>query len=475
MKKVLLVNSNTETAPYPVPPLGLCLVAGRISRSYEVRLFDGQASGGDDLAEILASFAPDYVGVGVRNIDDVVMAAPAYYVDSIAEAFIRPIRSYGRAPLILGGAGFSVFPRELLALYGAQYGIVGEGEEAFDALLHALDKGGDPLAVPGVVAGDDAAAARPPESRRGGLELPDSRIDAHVDYAPYRDRGSYPVQTKRGCAHECVYCAYPRIEGTAYRLRDPAAVVDEIGAIGARLGDVSVEIVDSTFNDPAGHAEAICAEIVRRGLEVRLRTMGVNPAGVTDELVSLMRCAGFAQIDCTPDSGSPRVLAALRKNFDRPRLERAARAIAACGMPTMWFFILGGPGETRDTIRETFDFVDRFVRPEDMVHVTTGVRIYPGTALAARALDEGIVEPGRSLLRPTFYVSPALGREALEAAVAEEIGKRPNCVPAAETTADPEMIREAMALREKEGLEEPMFRSLLRARRARFRSPRSPS
>jgi len=464
MKKVLLVNSNAETAPYPVPPLGLCLVAGRVSRDYDVRVHDG----GGGLSELLASFGPDYVGLGVRNIDDVVMAAPTYYVDEIAEAFVRPIRSYGRAPLILGGAGFSVFPAELMTRLGADYGIVGEGEEAFATLLAALDSCEDPLAIPGVVDGEGLTAARASEPEAGRLALPESRIDAFVDYAPYRGRGSYPVQAKRGCAHHCVYCTYPRIEGKSYRLRDPGEVVDEIEAIRKRLGDVSVEIVDSTFNDPAGHAEAICTEIARRGLRVRLRTMGVNPAGVTDELVSLMRRAGFAQVDCTPDSGSPRVLAALRKNFDRARLERAATILAAHEMPTMWFFILGGPGETRDTIRETFDFVDRFVQPGDMAHLTTGVRVYPGTALAARALDEGIIAPGRSLLRPTFYVSPTLGREALETAVAEEVASRPNSVPAAETTPDPGMIREALQLRAELGLDEPMFRSLLRVRRKRL-------
>jgi radical SAM superfamily enzyme YgiQ (UPF0313 family) len=256
MKKLLLVNTNTETAPYPVPPLGLCLVAERAARSREVRVFDGQASGGEGLAELLASFAPDHVGIGVRNIDDVVMAAPTYYVDAIAEAFIRPIRAYGRAPLILGGAGFSVFPTELLARLGADFGIVGEGEAALAALLDALDAGGDPLAIPGVVA-RSGGASRPAEPRAGVLALPESRIDAFVDYAPYRVRGSYPVQTKRGCAHSCVYCAYPRVEGRAYRLRDPREVVEEIQAIRARLGDASVEIVDSTFNDPPGHAEAI--------------------------------------------------------------------------------------------------------------------------------------------------------------------------------------------------------------------------
>jgi radical SAM superfamily enzyme YgiQ (UPF0313 family) len=468
-KRVLLVNANTERAPYPVPPLGLCLVAHRVGKGRDVRLFDGMFRPPGELAEELAAFAPDVVGLSIRNIDDVVMAAPTYYVDAIAEAFVRPIRAYGRAALVLGGSGFSVFPRELLEAFGADCGVVSEGEEPFAALLDAREAGRDPSGIPGLVhRRGDEIAVNPPSPRDGALALPDSRIDALVDYAPYRGRGSYPVQTKRGCAHGCVYCTYPCIEGRRYRLRAPTEVASEIARIRERLGDVSVEIVDSTFNDPPGHAEAICDAIVRAGVGARLRTMGVNPAGVSAALVTGMRRAGFAQVDCTPDSASPRVLAALGKNFGRERLEVGARVLAECGMPTMWFFLLGGPGETRTTLAETFDFVDRFVQPHDMVHLTSGIRIYPGTALAARAVEEGVIRPDQPLLRPTFYVSPALGPEALAEIVAEAASRRPNCVPAEESTPAPEMMREALALRESQRLDEPMFRTLLRVRRGKL-------
>lgn len=467
-KRILLVNTNTEGAPAPVPPLGLCLVAGRIARDCDVRIFDGMSRDPEALAAELGEFGPDVVGAGIRNIDDVVMAAPRYYVDEIARRFVRPIREHGRAPLVLGGSGFGVFPRELLAELGADYGIAGEGEEPFAALLAALAAGRDPSGIPGLVSRQGGEiVVSPPAPAEGPLHLPDSRIDSLIDYGPYRARGSYPVQTKRGCGHACVYCTYPRLEGSRYRLRAPSDVAGEILRVRERLGDVSVEIVDSTFNDPPGHAEEICRELAALGGRARLRTMGVNPGGVTDALVGGMRRAGFAQVDCTPDSASPRVLSALGKNFDRPRLEECARALARHDMPTMWFFILGGPGETRETLAETFDFIDRFVRPEDMAHLTTGIRVYPGTALAGRALAEGVIREGQPLLRPTFYVSPALGVEALDAFVAEAVRARPNCVPAAESTPPAEMMAEALAERAASNLDEPMFRTLLRIRRAR--------
>jgi len=295
--------------------------------------------------------------------------------------------------------------------------------------------------------------------------LPFSSIDTLVDYEPYRQRGSYPIQTKRGCRHKCLYCTYGSIEGSRYRTRPPAAVVDEIEDVGRRLGNVSIELVDSPFNDPPGHAEAICREIVRRGLTVRMRTMGVNPAGVTGELIGLMREAGFSQMDCTPDSASPSILLSLKKNFTRERLETTAALISQRDMPTMWFFIFGGPGETEETVGETFDFIDRFVCKDDMVHMTAGIRINPGTGLHRVAVEQGVLDPSDSLLAPTFYVSPSIGRERLSEVLLAAGSTRPNCVNALESTPPPEMLRRALALRRAQGLHEPMFRTLLRLRR----------
>lgn len=470
MSKVLLVSANTERAPYPVSPLGLSVVATAAEeRGHEVRVYDGMFMGGAALTGVLTEFEPDVVGISVRNIDDVVMDDCTRYVESTWREFVEPIRRWGKATLVLGGAGFGIFPGSLMVLWGAHFGVVGEGERVFPALLDALEGGGDPALIPGVVSrGGGSIEIAQPRIEGGALEVPRARIDTHVDYSPYRARGSYPIQTKRGCARRCVYCAYPAIEGRVYRTRTARDVVDEMVEVAARLGDIPFEFVDSTFNDPPGHAEAICREIIARGRSFRLRTMGVNPAGVTDDLIELMRAAGFAQIDCTPDSASPRMLASLRKGFTRAKLEEAADVIAARRMPTMWFFVLGGPGEDEATLEETFSFIDERIDPMDLVHLTEGLRIYPGTGLHEVALDEGVVEPGDDLLEPVFYISP-MGVRRLNELVREFTATRHNCLRAAESTPEPEMVREALEMREREGLEdEPMFRTLLRIRKRRF-------
>jgi radical SAM superfamily enzyme YgiQ (UPF0313 family) len=468
MKKVLLINPNTETAPYPVPPIGLCLLAAALVRRFDVRIYDATFEGNRRLRETLKAFLPDFLGIGVRNIDDVTLGQEHFYIDEIKRDFVDVIREQTDRPIILGGSGYSLFPRLLLSDLDADYGVVGEGERAFLALLETLEAGGDPRAIKGVVVRGEREETRVwPARSKGALDIPAATIDEFIDFEPYRARGTYPVQTKRGCRMRCVYCAYPVIEGRALRLRPPEAVVDEIAAAKARLGDVVFELVDSIFNAPSDHAEAICEEIVRRGLGVRLRAMGMNPGGVTDRLLTLMRSAGFVQIVCSADTASPVMLENMGKGFTREALEAVADLLRAHDMPTMWSIIVGGPGETEATVGETFDFISRFVQELDMVHLTEGIRVYPGTPIYGRAVQEGVIDGRTSLLRPVFYISPQLGKARLFEIVHEMCERHPNCVRSIDSSPSPALIEEAFALRKARGLKEPMFRTFLRIKRMR--------
>ncbi len=466
MRKVLLVNTNSEKAPYPVPPVGLCLLASVLQKRYHVRVFDAMFVPAEALAAVVRDFEPHYVGLGIRNVDNVVIDNPVYYLDRINETFVKPLRAATTAPLVAGGSGFSVFPFELVTQWNVDFGIAGEGEEVFVKLLEALDKGESGRGIPGVVArtsGKDEYSAHVLSS--GRLDIPFSNIDSWIDFVPYRARGAYPVQTKRGCGHHCVYCIYPCIEGASYRRRSPQSIADEIEQAQARLGDVMFEFVDSTFNDPAGHAEDICRAIIAKKTAVRLRTMGINPAHASRELFDLMLAAGFTQIDCTPDSGSPTMLANLGKNFSIDQLARTAALIREANIPTMWFFVFGGPGETEQTIAETFAFIDKWINPLDMVYVMTGLRIYPGTDLCRIALQDRVIGPHDSMQRPVFYVSPLLGKKKIDYLVKQATASRLNCVPAAESTPSPDMMKRATELRARGNNREPMFRTLLRVRR----------
>jgi radical SAM superfamily enzyme YgiQ (UPF0313 family) len=370
-------------------------------------------------------------------------------------------------PIIIGGSGFSIFPAELMELTGAGYGITGEGEEALKALLSHLDGKDRVPSIPNVLRRGDGIARRPSKGTFADLRtVPYSEIDRKIDFTPYAGKGVYSVQTKRGCSHGCIYCTYPVIEGSSFRTRQPSDVADEIEQVYNRLGPVTVEFVDSTFNDPAGHAEAICKEIIRKKIRMRFRTMGINPRHICRELFELMKEAGFVQIDATPDTASPSVLKNMNKGFLLEDIVRTAEMIKAAGMPVMWFFLFGGPGENETTIRETFAFIDNHVHHEDMVFMSGGLRIYPGTPLYRIALREGLIHEGDYLLwPPPYYFSAHAPRKMLDGILREAVSTRPNCILGAESAPPPEMLAEAIEYRKFHGNAEPMFRTLLRIRK----------
>jgi radical SAM superfamily enzyme YgiQ (UPF0313 family) len=466
MPKVLLINTNIEKSPYPVPPLGLCMLANTLEPGFDLKIYDGVFDEGNSLPEVVSLFKPDYIGFSIRNIDDVVADRHIFYIPGIIEKFIEPVKKLTGVPIILGGSGFSMFPEELMKMTGADYGIIGEGEMVFPQLLSYLEKSHEITTIPNVI--NKALVITGGTVFKSQLSIPSGfpEMDRRIDFTPYMQKSVYSVQTKKGCSHGCIYCTYPVIEGRQFRKRNPLNIVDEIEQAHHRLGHLTFEIVDSTFNDPKGHAEAFCREIIRRKLNVKLRTMGINPRNVSPGLFELMMEAGFTQIDATPDSASEKMLKKLDKGFTLREVQNMASLIKQFDLPTMWFFLFSGPGEDEKTFSETMEFIDSYINPDDLVYMNAGLRVYPGTPLYKIALKEGRINANQSLLYPpVYYYSDQMGKERVDQLIHEAAMSRPNCLPSLDTKPQPEMVREAIELRASESLTEPIFRTLLRIRK----------
>lgn len=467
MKKIILINSNNEHLPYPVPPIGLMLIYSSIEDKYNTKIIDGMFIPPQKILAEVKNFNPDYIGISIRNIDNIQLIDSKCYFDHIKNNLINPIKKISSSPIILGGSGFSIFAEKLMQNLNVDYGVVGEGELIFPELLSYLDNKKDPSGIPGVIVKGNKDFIKNTKF----LEITKlffSNFDRRINFNLYKNRSVYSIQTKRGCYHKCNYCTYPYLEGEKYRLRSPRDVVDEIEDASKRLGYLIFEFVDSTFNDPPGHAERICEEIIKRKINVGLRTMGINPENASENLFDLMIKAGFKQIDCTPDSASPTMIKNLRKNFTLEQLKHTAEIIKNKDIPTMWFFIFGGPGENEKTIEESFNFIDQYVSDFDMVHITKGLRIYPKTELYDIALKEGVINKDEDLIYPKFYITKNLTLNKLNKIIKEKTLKRPNCIPAEESTPSKEMIEAAMKIRNKFKLDEPMFRTLLKLRQQMF-------
>jgi radical SAM superfamily enzyme YgiQ (UPF0313 family) len=322
----------------------------------------------------------------------------------------RQIRAHSAAPIILGGSGFSIFPAELLAMSGADYGLQGEAEAVLPQLLAALRAGEDVRSLPGLVyRRGGEVICNPPPSPMNLSELPQPVRPAQETRWYLESSSMLNVQTQRGCVFHCCYCTYPLIEGRAMRHRPPEEVAEELAALQA-AGARYFFVVDSVFNASPAHAAAVSEAIVRRNLQM---TWGcfLRPAGLTPELARLLARAGLRHVEFGTDSFSDTVLAEYGKHFDFASVLRSSQLVHEAGMDACHFLICGGPGETEATLEEGFQNSLRL--PAGVVLPVIGMRIYPRTPLHERAVREGLLPAEASLLEPRYYVSPALTPERI--------------------------------------------------------------
>ena len=452
--RVLLVSTNRERAPQPVVPNGVACVAASLAHAgHEVRVLD-LCFARDPLratSDVARSFRPDVIGVSVRNIDNSDLIALRHYTPE-AVAVTTALRAAApQATVIGGGAAFGVAPGALTDALGLDWAVAGDGERAAVALIDALASGRTPGEIPGLVRRDGSTSRLIPPGGDASLDsLPHVRMHDWLDLGAYQRHGAtVPIQTKRGCVFRCVYCTYLNVEGWGYRLRDPESVADEIESLRREAGVRRFEFVDSTFNSPPRHAIAVCEAIVRRGLHVHLDTTNFTPASATPELLVAMRAAGFRWLGITAESASDAVLARLEKGFDADRVRDVAERVERAGMRVLWIFLVGGPGETVQTLDETLRFAEWRLSRGDAAYVTVGLRIYPGTTLQRIAADEGVVKATDPLLTPRFYLSPTLDRDAALAGLREVAGRHPRFMFSADSRSSllPYLTRLASFLR----------------------------
>ncbi len=402
---VLLISANTETLNMPTLPMGLGLVAAAAEKAgHRVRFLDLMAESAPEaaLADAIADAPPEAIGISIRNVDDQTSAAPRFLLEA-ARSVVARCKSLSRAPVILGGAGYSMFPESALEFLGADMGIQGEGEAAFVELLETLSAGGDPAEVPGLyLRGKGCRTPRAYAPRLGDWPFPDPAI-FHVER--FQDPSYYlPFQTRRGCPLRCSYCATASIEGTRIRMRGIDAVVEEL----ARWRDAGVRrifFVDNTFNLPPGHARKLCERMADARLGLSWRAI-FYPGRTDPALVRAMARAGCTEVSLGFESGNPQVLAWIGKRFDPAEVRRTSRMLGDAGIRRMGFLLLGGPRETRETALESLRFADSLNL--EAMKLTVGIRIYPYTRLADDARAEGMIDPADDLLLPRFYIRRGL-------------------------------------------------------------------
>jgi len=333
------------------PPLVLAYVAAIVERAgHDVCIVEAHGrklTRGQAAREIMAFGA------------DVIAFRADVYGFQEQVAWMRHLRRATGLPVIAGGIAVTDYPRDVMTHACIDYGLMGEAVGRLPRLLRALEAGEEPRDVDGVL------------YRRPGGELvvnPCEGDFARFDDYPYPARHLLPnaiyrsfvsqrrnftlMLTATGCPYHCVYCAIVPLK---FRQRSPESVVDEMQHCVRDHGVREIDFFDATFFANRDRAMRILDLMGRRGLDVEW-TCRSRVDLVDDDLLRAARRAGCRMIYYGIESGSPRILNNVRKNIDTEQVREAIRVTRRQGIRSLGFLMVGNPGETRETIRQTVRF-----------------------------------------------------------------------------------------------------------------------
>jgi len=348
--RFLLINPYYPISETPSPPLGLAYLGAALQAAgVEVKLLDLVVFPYSKkiLASVLQEFSPDFVGA----------TAVTMTFDSAAEV-IRDVKSIDPSiRTVMGGPHVSFCARETMrAVPELDFICLGEGEATVCELVRSAENGCRWDAIKGIVYRQGT------EVRSTGVRK--EMLDLDAIPAPARSLiplGRYralhmPISmtTSRGCPFQCIFCVGRQMVGPRVRFRSPAQVVDELEYLHG-LKFHQINIADDLFTANKRRCLAVCDEIIRRRLQAKWTCFG-RVDMVTPEILERMKEAGCDAICFGVESANAGILKTIKK---RITTEQVLAAVAMCrdaGIIPHASFILGLPGETPETLKQTTAF-----------------------------------------------------------------------------------------------------------------------
>jgi radical SAM superfamily enzyme YgiQ (UPF0313 family) len=385
---ILLYNPQGEGH---ILPLALIHV-GSLLKGQEIVVIDGRLE--KDPATAIAKLAPRALCLGVS----VLTGRPildALAVSRAAKA-ARP-----DLPVVWGGFHPSLLPEQCLASGAVDACVIGQGERTFEAVVAALRAGAGFAGIAGVAHLEgDHVVRNPPRPFEDVNRFPRADFGL-VDlerYFRYRGARRLDYCSSQGCSFECSFCADPMVYKRRWSGLRPERVVDELREHAARHRLDEVFFNDDNFFTDLRRTTAVAEGLLAAG--VRLRWFGTGRADLlvrlSDDQLRLLRQSGLYKVNVGAESGSPELLAAIKKGTLVDEVLATAEKLHRHGIGARFSFIAGFPGEPADSLALTYRAA-KALREIDGSFETPiyFYAPYPGTELAERMPAAGFRTPER--------------------------------------------------------------------------------
>ena len=384
--RVLFICTPYPLEEFPMPSLSLSYLAAVLQREdIEVQILDLLISEHTraKIRRRLEEYQPQVVGVSCSTMN----YPAAINILKVCKGFEPEVVT------VIGGPHVSFTATETLEQAPwVDIVVRGEGEKTLVGVVRALEAGASLHQVPGIAFRQDGAVVmtepRAPIEDLDSLPLPDRHL---LPLSRYRALGApCSVISSRGCPFGCIFCSAPRMFGRRVRFRNPRLVVDEMELIYRQFGFDRINIVDDTFTVNHRHVREICDELMRRNLDIRW-TAYSRVDTLNRELLQMMKQAGCIWLCFGIESGSEKILKTINKGITLDDARRGVRLATEAGLGVLASFILGLPGETPETVRQSVDFARELGNDYGAGYGLHVLAPLPGTEVYEKADEYGIV------------------------------------------------------------------------------------
>ncbi|MEW5766879.1 MAG: radical SAM protein [bacterium] len=396
--KIGLVSPAWDVMVNSYPPLGLGYLAASLRREgHEVKIFDFGLRPGmepDQEADEVVGFKPDLVGITVWT---------HLYYHSLELAREIKCRNLN-IPIVLGGPHITVYPLTAFEDGLIDYTIYGEGEETIVELVQSLEGKIAREEIRGLCYRNSGSAVkndpRPFITDLDSLPLP-ARDLLEVKKYPLRSNEGEPmttILTSRGCPYSCIYC-FKGLFGKKYREKSALQVVNEIEQVRQQEGIQNFYFVDDLFVFNRNRLHQIISLLKEREIKIKWQCLA-RVDKLKKEDYPLMAEAGCYGIHFGIETGNEEIMKQIGKHITLDQVRKAVGWAREAGIRTKGYFMIGLPGDTKATIRQTLEFAIDIDLDEAMFSLTTPL---PGTELweMARKKEGGLSE--REAFSQAFY------------------------------------------------------------------------